>query len=100
MIFVPVAKLAAGAPFTPKENDLERNIETKYWDGRRVVKVTRSVYAFNAVPTCISHMQINEYGATHAEVSDIGTAKLYSTIALHKNWHLEIIFSRKIKKGT
>lgn len=81
-------------------NRVERSIRTIYYQGKRIVKITRSRYAFTAVPRCISHMQVNEYSATLAEVFDLTNGDLHAVIRRYMSGEIRIIFKREVKEGS
>ena len=76
-----------------------RTIQTVYYLGKNPVKITRSTYSFSAVPRCIAHMQINQYGANIAEVFDLHDGKLHAVIRRLISGEIRIIFKREVKEG-
>ena len=79
-----------------------RHIKTVYYSGvsklSNVVKTTRAMYAFNAVPTCITHMQWNQYEATLAEVYDESNGVLHAVIKRKVSGNIEILFQRTVTR--
>lgn len=55
-----------------------RPVVTNYFLLGRLVKSTRSSYVESACNNCFAHMQVNEYGATLAQVMDADTEELYA----------------------
>jgi hypothetical protein len=76
-----------------------RAIRTDYYFKREIVKTTHAVYAFNAVPNCIGHLQTNQYGATTAEVFNEVTGKLHAVIRRSVQGEIHIVFKEKVKEG-
>jgi hypothetical protein len=76
-----------------------RPIHTFYYRDNKVVRVTASRWANNAVPRCIWHMQLNDYGATSAEVVDSITGDLHAVIHHNVVGKIHIIFKREVKGG-
>lgn len=74
-------------------------IQTVYYRGNQIVKMTRSGSAFKAVPNCIRHMQINEYEATVAECFDLRDGVLHAVIRRSVEGNLHIIFKREVHEG-
>jgi len=71
-----------------------RTIATEYSFRGNVVKVNRSANPNKAVATCILHMQINQYGATVAEVYDLETGELHAQIKRQTNGNITIAYKR------
>jgi hypothetical protein len=57
-----------------------RPILTTYWRDKEVVKTTRAKHPDKAVLHCVDHMQLNDYGATTAEVYDTETGEPHATV--------------------
>lgn len=66
---------------------------------RKLLRVNRARYAFNAVPNAITHMQINEYDAQLCEVYDERTGKLFAQIKRGVNGALHIAYMCTPKRG-
>jgi hypothetical protein len=77
----------------------KRSIATVYHCNNRIVKVNRSSRAFYVIPTCIRHMQIDEYGANLAEIYNTLTGKLYAIIRKNVKGEIKILFKCKIQRG-
>lgn len=77
-----------------------RPIQTVYYQGGTVVKITRSKWANNAVPAAVKHMQLRNYDATICEVYDSFTGELHAVLKMPigKN-KLEVLFKRDVKEG-
>jgi hypothetical protein len=76
----------------------QRPIRTVYYQTGKVVKITHSKWANTAVPNSVSHMQVNQYNATHCEVFDSASGTLHAVIK--KKMHgIEILFKRDVKEG-
>ena len=75
-----------------------RTIQTTYYHNKRVVKNTNSATAYNAVPNCIRHMQVNEYQATLAEVYDTENGVLHAVITRSVKGTITIVFKREVQK--
>jgi hypothetical protein len=77
-----------------------RPIQTVYYNHKhQVVRKNSARYAFTAVPLCIQHMQINEYGASYAEVFDHLTGELHAVIKWNVAGTITILFKREVKQG-
>jgi hypothetical protein len=76
-----------------------RNIKTVYYFLHEAVKVTHSVWANNAVPNAIGHMQVNQYEATHCEVYDVANGELHAVIKRNVLGDITILFKRTVKEG-
>lgn len=61
----------------------KRQIRTNYFFGKELVKTTMALYPNRAVPTCVDHVQFNNYEATHAEVFDERTGELHAVVKRH-----------------
>lgn len=77
----------------------EMLIRSVFYHGKKIVKTNRSVWANNAVPNAVKHMQINRYDATHCEVFDVGNGELHAVLALSVTGALTIVFKREIREG-
>ena len=77
----------------------ERNIKTMFYRGKKVVRTNSSVYAFNAVPNAVKHMQVNEYHASHVEVFDATVGTLHAVITRSVKGTITIVFKRAVKEG-
>jgi hypothetical protein len=96
------AKLALVPRHQPEPEEGTRPIQTVYYEdirGRHPVKITRSRWALNAVPNCVKRMQLNEYGATLAEVYDTETGELHAVIRHTMDREIKILFQREVKEG-
>lgn len=67
-----------------------RNIVTKYYFRREVMKINRSVHPDRAVLNCIFHLQKNAYKASIAEVVNEETGKLYAVVTRNINGKITI----------
>jgi hypothetical protein len=78
-------------------------IKTVYYSGvsklSNVVKTTASVYAFNAVPNAVRHLQTNEYGATLCEVYDENNGTLHAVMKRNVKGEIHILFKREVMAG-
>lgn len=76
----------------------QRNIATEYrgYVGRRLMalNLTRSANPNSAVRNCIGHMQVNEYGATMAIVTDLVSGQLHAIIKRDVKGNISIVFKR------
>ena len=73
---------------------ISRPIETTYWFRGKVVQVNRSKHVNKAVERCFGHMQINEYGATTAQVYDMETGELHAEVVRNVRGKVEVTFER------
>ena len=67
-----------------------RNIVTKYYFRREVMRINRSVHPDRAVLNCIYHLQRNDYQASIAEVVNEDTGKLYAVVTRNINGKITI----------
>lgn len=91
---------------------MKRLVKTSYMDGSYDrIKVTSSSDANRAVANCVMRMQVNEYGATVAEVYDDETGDLHAVVKRWVDGRLNIVYhrdpiiyaekvARKLKKET
>lgn len=74
---------------------MKRLVKTSYMDPHYDrIKVTSSSNANRAVANCVMRMQVNEYGATVAEVYDDETGDLHAVVKLRPNGNLSIEYHR------
>lgn len=73
-----------------------RQIQTVYYNGRKMVRQNLATYANNAVMLCINHMQLNHYGATSAEVFDKRWGQLHAVITRTIAGKITIVFKREV----
>jgi hypothetical protein len=88
--------------FEEPSEDTGRHIATTFYEdkhGRKVIKVTRSRYANNAVPNAVRHMQANEYFAVLCEVHDLRTGELHAVITHSVAAEIRILFKRPVREG-
>lgn len=70
----------------------ERDVATYYYQGRDVVKVTRSKRHSAAVANTVKRLQYRDYDATHCEVFNLKTGELYAVIKIDVNDKLTVLF--------
>lgn len=74
---------------------MKRLIKTSYMDASYDrIKITSSSNANRAVATCVLHMQVNEYGATVAEVYDDETGDLHAVVRHRPDGSMVIEYRR------
>lgn len=74
---------------------MSRQIQTIYYDNRkRVLQINTSTNANRAVATCVAHMQINQYGATSAQVHDNQDGVLHADVHRSVNGRITINYQR------
>ncbi len=77
-----------------------RTIHSVYYIGNKVVRTNASVHANSAVLNCVNHMQLNHYGATHAEVYDTVNGVLHAVIKRSTgSGTITIVYKRDVKEG-
>ena len=76
----------------------KRNIRTDYSFRGKLLKTTRSLYANNAVPNCVNHMQFNHYEASVAEVYDENTGDVHAVITRNIHGKMVIVLKREIRE--
>jgi len=76
-----------------------RGIITVYYFDKEPVRVNHSVYANNAVPRCVYHMQLNWYEANVAEVFDGVSGVLHAVVRRSVDGSIRIVFKREVKEG-
>lgn len=75
-------------------------IRTVFYHKDAAVKTNHAMWANNAVPNAIRHMQINQYDATHCEVYDQTSGELHAVIKAHIGSNrIEILFKRTVEEG-
>lgn len=73
---------------------MQRSIKTSYFQRGRIVQVNTSSNANRAVAQCVAHMQINQYGATAAEVFDNTDGILHAQIRRNVQGRITIEYKR------
>ena len=73
-------------------------IKTTYWQGKSLVKTTHARSSNSAVSRCVQHMQLDEYGASAAEVFDSRSGVLHAVLT-RSPMGMRIVFKRKPEKG-
>jgi hypothetical protein len=71
-----------------------RGIKTEYRFRNTVIKTTRSADHNRAVAKCLEHMQVNQYGATVAEIFDADTETLYAQVARKSDGSIKVHYER------
>ena len=74
-------------------------IKTVYYFRGKVLKINHALYANNAVPQCVYHMQLNRYAASTAEVFDETDGTLHAVIKRGMGGMITIVFKREVKEG-
>ncbi len=74
-------------------------IKTVYFQGKNVVKITKAARANSAVPRCVSHMQLDHYAATVAEVFDELSGTLHAVVTRSVKGNIKIVFKRHVEEG-
>ena len=75
-------------------------IRTVFYRGNEAVKTNHAMWANNAVPNAVRHMQINQYDATHCEVYDSVSGELHAVIKAHIGSNrIEILFKCDVREG-
>jgi hypothetical protein len=73
---------------------MDRTIRTSYFKNGRIIRINTSLNANRAVTQCIAHMQINQYGATAAEVYDDKDGILHAQVHRSVNGRITITYNR------
>jgi hypothetical protein len=79
----------------PKGTQSPLPIKTVYYLGRKVVRTNRSGKPLPACGNCLQYLRSNKYEATHAEVYDMFTGKLYSVQKLDVHGNVHTLFQLK-----
>jgi hypothetical protein len=74
------------------QKKLPKTIKTAYWSQGQVVKTNTSLNANRAVTQCVAHMQVNQYGASVAEVYDAETAVLHAVVKRTIAGNISIVY--------
>ena len=82
-----------------KKQEFHYPIQTVYYRGKEPVRTNHAGSAFNAVPNCVSHMQVNNYEATVAEVFDLRDGTLHAVITRNVEGVIRIVFKREVQEG-
>lgn len=77
---------------------LYRTIRTVYYFRKGEVKTNTAKHANRAVLHCVNHMQLNTYGATHAEVYDDHSGVLHAVIRRALNGDVHILYKREVRE--
>lgn len=77
---------------------LFRTIRTVFYYRNGIVKINTAKHPNKAVLHCVNHMQMNTYGATHAEVYDDNKGVLHAVIRRSVNGDVHILYKRKVKE--
>ena len=77
---------------------LLRAIRTDYYNGKELIKTNRATYPNSAVLRCVDHMQLNDYGATTAEVFDEDTGELHAVVKFGQE-QINILYKREVQRG-
>jgi hypothetical protein len=72
----------------------QRGIKTEYRFRNTVIKTTRSADPNRAVAKCLEHMQVNQYGATIAEVFEADTEALYAQVKRFADGSIKVHYER------
>lgn len=72
----------------------KRTIVTQYTLRNKPVQVTRSANANRAVMRCVGHMQVNQYGASVAQIHDLVTGELHAEVKRSVEGNIKITFER------
>lgn len=72
----------------------QRTIRTQYWFRSELVKVTHASHPNKAVANAVTHMQINEYGATVCQVDNTQTGMLHAEVKRNMNGNIYISYKR------
>ena len=71
-----------------------RNIVTKYYSHRNIMKINRSESFSNALSTCIKHLITNKYEATIVKIIDENSRELLAIVVRKINGDIKIVFSK------
>lgn len=76
-----------------------RKIQTVYYRGKDIVQVNRAVHVNSASERCFSHMQMNHYEATTAEVFDNESGVLHAVFKRSVTGdEIKTLFKREVKE--
>lgn len=77
------------------------NIKSYYYRGKKVVRKNSAGNPVHACGLALEHMRRNDYAATHVEVFDIRTAKVYAVQRRSVTGQINTIFEHEFdpKKG-
>ena len=59
---------------------MKRPVQAIFYNQNKAIRTNNSLYPNNAVCNALRHMQINQYDASHVEVFNTETGKLYAVI--------------------
>lgn len=74
-----------------------RDIVTKFYFRRNILKVNRAIDPNAAVLHCVNHMQHNRYAASIAEIVDESNGELHAVVTRNLTGKITIVFKREVK---
>lgn len=83
----------------PDDVVIYRPIHTAYYRGNKLLRVNQALWANNAVLNCVKHLQLNDYGATRADIYDAVSGVLHAVITHNVVGKISIVYKREVKEG-
>lgn len=77
--------------------EVERNIRSDYYFNSNLIKTNRGRWPLNAAKTVFGNLRSNKYEATHAEVYNEATGKLYAVLRRTMEGNVKPLFQKPFK---